>query len=295
MLSRQVFEVTPAKTILYTLDARTKLIVLFTISLLAILVDSTITLYMTLMLMLVLHFFAQTSKDKWKLLMILLLANLWGATISQGLFYSVEPRTPIITLVEPTNFVFGKLTGGICIYREGLAYGAVQGLRSSIMLTIGLLLCWTTDRRELLKAFRYFKMPYAISFMSVTSLRFLPDILSEAVTVIRAQELRGFKPLKSLNPVVLIKTSFQVLFPILARTIRRGQTLALSVEARGFNKIRPEEDSDAWLLIERIITCSALVFLILLILVKYINWLQFNGFMYIDSLRSVYDFANFWL
>jgi energy-coupling factor transport system permease protein len=77
---------------------------------------------------------------------LLLLLGLWGSMFSQALFFAQTPRTPVMVLLEPGAGILGSFTGGIAVYREGILYGAVQGLRSAIMLTAGLLVCWNRIR-----------------------------------------------------------------------------------------------------------------------------------------------------
>ena len=77
------------------------------------------------------------------------------------------------------------------IYREGVIYGAVQGLRSAMMLSLGLFVCWTSDPRQLLKALITWRLSPQIAFMLVTAIRFLPVLAAEAGEVIIALRLRS--------------------------------------------------------------------------------------------------------
>ena len=106
-----------------------KLIVLFLFAILTITVDNPRTLFLLFTATLVLHLIAGTSLAKWKVLAVLLLLSLWGSMFSQALFFSQTPRTPLFTLIASDNGFLGQITGGLYIYREGVLYGAVQGLR----------------------------------------------------------------------------------------------------------------------------------------------------------------------
>ena len=295
MYVRQIWEATPGDTFVHRLDGRTKLIILAVTGLTAVVIDSSRTLFLLFTLMLAGHCLAGTSLSKWRILIVFLLLSIWGSMMSQGLFYGQQPRTPLICLLPLSVPVIGSLTGGVFVYREGLEYGAIQALRSGIMVTTGLLMCWTSDPRTLLRSLLYWRMPYEIAFMAVTSIRFLPEIMSEASVVITAQRLRGFEPLKSFAPHHMIQTAFQTLFPILAKTLRRGTTLALSVESRGFGRTSRQPSRYKWPFCERA-TCGAIIgsFAVLL-LVKAVYSLQNNGFVYFSRLRDVYDFVKLWL
>jgi len=176
-----------------------------------------------------------------------------------------------------------------------MIYGALQAMRSSIMLLTGMLLCWSTNPQDLLKSLLYWRIPYPLAFMTISSLRFLPDIISETMTVITAQKLRGFQPEKSLHSKKLMQTFYQTLFPVLARTIRRAGTLSLSVEARGFGRAGASIPMMPVWRYERLMVMVFWGFAALLAAAKIVYWLQFGGIWYCRELRSVYDFVKNWL
>ena len=252
-------------------------------------------LFLLFVLSLGLHVLARSSVERWRVLIVFLLMGIWGAMVSQALFYNQEPRTMIACLVSPATPWIGELTGGVYVYREGLEHGAVQALRSGIMLTCGLLICWTTDSRQLLQCFLHWRMPYAVAFMLITSLRFLPVIFEETAIVLTAQRLRGFEPVRTLSPLRWICTAFHVLFPILARALRRAATLALSVESRGFGRNGHWADLPLWPLGQRLACGLAFAALGSGAALKILYSLQFNGIAYFPGLRGVYDFMAVWL
>ena len=295
MYNRQVWEATPADTPIHRVDVRTKLTLLAAIMLFAIGLEGPRPLFVLFLLSLGLHLVARSSVERWRVLVLFLLVGIWGAMVSQALFYNQEPRTMIACLVSPATPWIGELTGGVYVYREGLEHGAVQALRSGIMLACGLLICWTTDSRQLLQCFLHWRMPYAIAFMLITSLRFLPVIFEETAIVLTAQRLRGFEPVRSFSPLRWIRTAFHVLFPILARALRRASTLALSVESRGFGRNGHRAELAQWPLGERM-ACGAIFAAIGSgTVLKILYSLQFNGIAFFPGLRGVYDFMAVWL
>ena len=295
MYNRQIWEASASDSLIHRIDVRTKLVMLAAVMLAALCVDGPRILFLLFLLALSLHGVVRSSLARWKLLMLFLLVGIWGAMASQALFYNQEPRTLVACILPPSTPWIGEWTGGIFIYREGLEHGAIQALRSGTMLTCGLLLCWTTDPRQLLQCFRQWGMPYEIAFMLITSLRFLPVIFQETAIVITAQRLRGFEPLRSLSPLRWLRTAFHVLFPILARTLRRAATLALSVESRGFGRRGTVENLPSWPLGEKIGCGMALSFISLCVVLKSLYWLQFNGIVYFAGLRGVYDAMAGWM
>ena len=138
MSVRQLWEGTDAAPWMQNLNGRTKLIVLFLFAILTITIDNPRSLFVLFSITLLLHLAAKTSIYKWKVLAILLLLGLWGSMFSQALFFAQSTRTPLLVLIEPNAGFLGTLTGGLYVYREGILYGAVQGLRSASMMSLGL-------------------------------------------------------------------------------------------------------------------------------------------------------------
>lgn len=295
MYDKNVWEAMPSDTVIHRMDSRTKLMILMAFAITAITIDSSRTLFILFSLTLAMHGMARSSLARWRILCVFILLGMWGAMVSQGLFYNQEPRTIVACLVSPLTGLVGSLTGGIFLYREGLEYGAIQALRTGIMLSLGLLLCWTSDPRQLLRSFLSWKMPYELAFMLITSLRFLPVVFEETAVVLTAQRLRGFEPYKALSPKKLIQTAFQTLFPILARTLRRGATLAFSVESRGFGRETRLIEVEQWPILEKYFARSILVILMMLVLLKVLYALQFNGIFYVAQCPGLYEVIKFWM
>jgi energy-coupling factor transport system permease protein len=295
MYDRQVWEATPGQTLLHKTDVRTKLVLLCLLAVLVLLVDSPRSLFLLFCLSLGLHVVARSSPGRWRVLMLFVLLGIWGSMTSQALFYAREPRTVIACLLPPATPLVGALTGGVYLYQEGLEYGAVQALRSGTMLTLGLLINWTSDPRQMLRGLLAWRLPYELGFMLITGLRFLPVIFQETAVVLTAQRLRGFQPHKSVSPRRLMQTAFQTLFPILARTQRRAATLAASVESRGFGREVTPAAIAPWPCPERLLCYSLLLVALGVILLKTIDVLQYNGLLYISSWRALYDLMKVWL
>lgn len=295
MYDRDVWEAAPKNTPVHNLDVRAKLAVFGCSAAIAVILDSPQSLFLLFCLSLGLHLLARSSFAQWRILMLFVLLGIWGSMTSQALFYSREPRTMIACLIPPATPVIGALTGGVFVYREGLEYGAVQALRSAIMMSLGLLVSWTSDPRQLLRSFLSWKMPYEMAFMLITGLRFLPVIFQETAVVLTAQRLRGFQPLRTFSPRRLIQTAFQTLFPILARTIRRAATLAASVESRGFGRSMRLAGETSWARRDIFLCCIMAVTVVSLLLLKILDSLQFNGLIYLPAWRDLYDGMKVWL
>lgn len=287
---RQLWEGTDGAKWIRNISGKTKFTVLFSFALLSITIDNPRTLFVLFTLTLGLHLLAKTSIYKWQVLAILILLGIWGSMFSQALFFSQNPRTVIAVLI-PQNFpILGELTGGIYIYREGIIYGAVQGLRASMMLTLGMLVSWNSDPRQLLKAFTSWSLSPQIAFMLVTAIRFFPVLAGEAGEVLIALRLRS-------NTESGRKSTFRhlpyIANPLLARSLRRAQTLALSVVSRGFFLIR-KDNLYLWPFKEKLF-CGCTIFSVITVLFCKLSYALVAQGYYYGVLRHFYDWTKLYL
>lgn len=292
MYGRALWEATPDGGWLQRLDPRTKVAALAFIATYSILLDSPQSLFLLFVTQLLLHATAQTSFARWQVMIVLISAGMWGTMIGQAMFYSQEPRTVIACIFSPTLPIIGEWSGGVYLYREGAAHGVMQGLRSGTMLAAGLLFCWNTDPRQMLRCFLQWRMPYELAFMLVTALRFLPLMLQEAQIVRQAQLLRS----PQTQPVFFkIKQALQSLLPILARSLRRAATLAMSVESRGFSRQQRLPDRAVWPRRQFFAILLLTAFTAFAVGAKLLFWLQYNGIFYSNQFRALYDFCQKWM
>ncbi len=291
MSVRQLWEGTDAASWAQRLNGRTKLLVLFLFAILMITVDNPRTLFVLFSFTLLLHIVARTSIYKWKVLAVLLLLGLWGSMFSQALFYAQTPRSPLFVIISPEAGILGQLTGGLYVYREGILYGAVQGLRSASMLTLGLLVCWTSDPRQLLQAMLAWRLSPQLAFMLVTAIRFLPVLAAETGEIITALQLRSDS---QRGRTAVLRHLPYIAKPLLARCLRRAQTLALSVVSRGFFLAGARKRKEVWALSERSACAALAVLVVAVVSSKLIYLLSEQGF-YFGVFRQIYDWTVLYL
>lgn len=291
MSARQLWEGTDAASWAQRLNGRTKLLVLFLFAILMITVDNPRTLFVLFSFTLLLHIVARTSIYKWKVLAVLLLLGLWGSMFSQALFYAQTPRSPLFVIISPEAGILGQLTGGLYVYREGILYGAVQGLRSASMLTLGLLVCWTSAPRQLLQAMLAWRLSPQLAFMLVTAIRFLPVLAAETGEIITALQLRSDS---QRGRTAVLRHLPYIAKPLLARCLRRAQTLALSVVSRGFFLAGARKRKEVWALSERS-ACAALAVLVVAVVSSKLLYLLSEQGFYFGVFRQIYDWTVLYL
>ncbi len=290
MSNRQLWEGSDCAQWIREVDGRSKLFILLCFAMLVIVADSPRLLFMIFSTTLLLHIVARTSFHKWQILAVMLLLSLWGSIVSQALFFAQLPRTPLFVLLAADQGWLGRITGGIIIYREGIIYGAVQGLRASSMLVLGLLICWSSDPRQLLQALSAWRLPPQIAFMLVTAIRFLPVLASETAEIVTAIRIRSGR-LQGYGGI--LKHLPHIAHPLLARSLRRAQTLAASVMCRGL-LLRTGLQVGALPTKEWLVCIFMAICALIAMFFKIVTLLYKQGY-YFGIFRNIYDWTGLYL
>ncbi|OGP71854.1 MAG: hypothetical protein A2Z73_01650 [Deltaproteobacteria bacterium RBG_13_60_28] len=124
------------------------------------------------------------------------------------------------------------------VSRESLAFGLATFLKLGTMMTAGLILLATTPAEELFRGLVQLRLPYAGAFAFALALRWVPEVFATAQRVKEAQEARGLA-WEEGGPLTRLRRHLPLLAPIFLLTLRRSQTMAWALEARGF-QMRPQ-------------------------------------------------------
>lgn len=125
------------------------------------------------------------------------------------------------------------LTGLQYVFGTELQPAVNAGLRMLIMTYLFLLLLGTTRIQDLTAALvSQCRIPYEYAFMLTASLRFIPDLMSEITAVQEAQACRGYVAKGSIFTRLISYLS--IVQPLVLRSISRSETMAMSLELRGF-------------------------------------------------------------
>lgn len=274
------------------LDCRVKLTLGFSISLLAVLGDSPQVLGALALVGLTLFALSRPTRFQLRLVGFSLLALAWGMVVSQGLFFNRYPRHAILILLPPNPL----LPDGLKIYAEGLRYGLLQSLRMTAMGLVGYAICFSTEPDRFLRGLLALRLPFSLTFMAVTAIRFLPVAAAEFYAVRLAMRLKGYHPFRR-GIRDTIRVEIAALRPVLAGAIRRSQEIALSLQTRGFSFDSPRTPAtDAPLSLGSYLFIAVLILLTGAALIAKVLFklYQFQVF-YAPSLRPLYAFVRHWL
>ena len=229
---RDIIQYHDAGTLIHRLDPRAKLVWVVVVSVLVMLLGHPALLGGLFFLALGSWFMARLPFRKFRLLFLLLGLALAGTMITQGFFYYWEPKTAILTLIPADFPILGRITGGLCVYKEGVVYGAIQSLRFLTAITTGLLIITTTHPSDLLLGATRLRVPPKFAFMLTVALRFLPLMIEETRRILVAQQVRGLR-LKGFRGIM--RGFGLALVPLVIGALRRARQLALAAEIRAYS------------------------------------------------------------
>lgn len=109
----------------------------------------------------------------------------------------------------------------------------VAALRMMDMTLLFIYLLGTTRLQDLTASMvQQMKIPYEYAFMFTAGLRFIPDFIEENRAVAEAQACRGLA--MEGNFFKKVHRYMSIVRPLMLRSLSRSETMALSLELRGF-------------------------------------------------------------
>jgi energy-coupling factor transport system permease protein len=217
----------PTDSVIHRLDPRTKILVILGIMILTV---ATTDLLIYLWIALFLISFAVASRIPLPYFFRNIKSFFWLFLLTFLLHIFFPPRDSIKYID----------LGLMKINQLGLLSGLVYSIRLAIFIFSAALLSLTTQAVELTDAvFKSFsplkriKFPVEeLSLITMISLRFIPLLLEEAITLKKAQMSRGATFGGGL--IRRTKKSLPLLVPLFISSFRRADELALALDARGF-------------------------------------------------------------
>jgi energy-coupling factor transport system permease protein len=226
-----------ARPWLASIDPRLKIVWVVSVSVVAVCIDGLVPLAVLTLATAVVASGLRLRSGGWLVIAGILGLIAWTTTLTQGFFYPTMPDAPRWTIVEPRS-IGGYAFPGIAVTAEGLRYGALQSLRLLSTALAGFTLCLSTSPERILAALVRLRLPATLAFMATAGLRFLPLLIDEVRIVRQARRLRGYR-FRLIGPpgdrLGSYCAEMSLLFPVIAASIRRAETLAESVTARGFD------------------------------------------------------------
>lgn len=119
------------------------------------------------------------------------------------------------------------------LFGSSLSVSLFGGLRMLVMTLAFLCMLATTRIQSIAKALvDRFHLPVEYAFMLTTALRFVPNFLEDSEITLDAQSCRGYS--NRGNVLKRLLSYVVVIRPLVMRAVSKSETLALSMELRGF-------------------------------------------------------------
>lgn len=174
---------------------------------------------------------AIAAQHPWSLALVLALDAL----------YYFSARLSLSDLWRDTRYltVQALIIVGLYAARYGVPQGIWPGLRIALQIFLffipGIVFLRTTQATRMMRELSRV-IPYRLSFLVYTSLRFVPIFAREVREIRLAQQLRGarLEARNLLNPLTWRDTFHCLMIPLLVRALKIADESALSAEARGF-------------------------------------------------------------
>ena len=119
------------------------------------------------------------------------------------------------------------------LFGSPLEIALVGGLRMLVMTMAFLCMLAATKIQDIAQALvTKFHLPCEYAFMLTTALRFVPNFLADSAITLDAQSCRGYS--NRGNAVKRLMSYVVVIRPLVMRAVAKSETLALSMELKGF-------------------------------------------------------------
>jgi energy-coupling factor transport system permease protein len=229
-------------TPLHRLDPRLKVLYPIAMGILSILLTWSFML-IVFGLSLLPWFWLRPSRQRVRVLMVLVIGPALGGFWDQGMYYLPPP--PVHFLYQFPWTISWMGSPGITTY--GMIFGLEQTARVLVVVSTSMLILVTTDVGDFTWAFERFGAPPAVGFALTAAMRFLPEMISRTTLVLRAVELRGYDLSRPRWFQVgkwidycrrVVRCVVLVTVPLLVGTLRGTTTMAMVADARGFGVSR---------------------------------------------------------
>lgn len=120
---------------------------------------------------------------------------------------------------------------------ESMTFAIARTMLMLLMISTGMILITSTRNEELVNGMISLGMPYRVGFAISTSLRLVPTIVSNTITISEAQRSRGLD-LESGNIFERIKKFLPLLVPVFISSIRSTNIFGMALESKGFGALK---------------------------------------------------------
>ena len=254
-------------SIFYKLDSRTKILLVFLLTILVFLID---TFPVIVVLMLSVFFLRLGAKIPFRdfkfvknLSMLVLFLILLQTLLAPGENYIIKPLFPA---------GFPVLGGMGALKWEGFFLGFMIGCRLITLVLLLPMLTATTSPYQIAAGLAAFGINYRICYIITTAFNLIPLFRDEGLAIIDAQRLRGMRSFDEGSFFVKLKAWPGLVVPLLLGAMRKAQVSSVAMDCRAFGiyKTRTWLDKPTMKTPDYIFLACGIVFSALVISINYL-------------------------
>ncbi len=237
MSSFTSFQTVKRDSIFTRLDFRPKLFMVICVTLVAFLWESPIT---GGVLMLLITLAGLAVGVTWKYIRTVYIL-MFGFGLMLIFFHGFFNKDGVTALVHGAKltpiFTFPRawfLIGGLEFTLEGFLYAMNALFKSLSMVLIIPLAIFTTDVNNMIVGMVRAGIPYKISFIFSSTLRFFPVLFEEIKSIIEAQRLRGLA-MEKMKLIKKLTVYAKVAIPLVLGSLMKSQMLEVVLQSKSFS------------------------------------------------------------
>ena len=104
------------------------------------------------------------------------------------------------------------------------------------MFPVALVFVFTTHPTEFSASLNRLGVPYKIAYAFSLTLRYLPEVKSNFINIMHAQEVRGVDLSKNVSLLSRVKNLSKILGPLIFSSLDRADTISNAMMLRGFGR-----------------------------------------------------------
>jgi len=225
----EILRFRPGDSFLHRLDPRTKLLVVLTVSIIALLLSSLVVLVILF-------------------LFVLLLAA--GSGILRRFLRALTLVLPLFILVLLLDSLFSKTSGGTVWFSQevgflhpevttaGILFATSMGFRLLSLAGVSFLFIMTTSHDDFTRSLRGLRLPPVLTFSLGYALRSTTTLTEDTRQIMDAQRSRGLE--LDRGTVIKNRSKLAALFiPVTVSLLKRSKNTADAMQARGFCQTMP--------------------------------------------------------
>ena len=251
--------------IIYNLDPRTKILLVFILTLLIFLIDSLFVAIIFLLSILLIRIAARIPfRDikTFKILSMLVLFLIFVQTLlGPGENYIVKPLFP------PG---FPLLGGRGSLKWDGLFIGLMLGCRLTVLMLVLPLLTETTSPYRVAAGLAALGINYRAAFVITTALNLIPVFEEQGKIIIDAQKMRFMRSFEESSFPKKLKALTALVVPLVLSAMRKAQSASVAMDCRAFGafKTRSWLEKPVMKKSDYLVLAGGIVFFVLILIME---------------------------